>query len=118
MTTGHTIPRRRFSIFVEGFRPYHSNTLRGFITIVIPEIKLRIVDLTVHEMNGKRWISMPGKPQLDRDGNVRKDPQSGKILYTSVIEFTSKEVRDRFNQRVIAALLEIEPGVFEEEDAA
>ena len=54
---------------------------------------------------------------IHRDGNVRKD-ERGKTLYTTVIEFTSKEVREAFSSRVIEALLEFAPAAFETEDVA
>jgi hypothetical protein len=105
----------KLRVEVEGFKPLRSNTLFGFVTIHIPALHLRIVDLTVHQKNETRWVSMPGKPQLDREGNVRRDDR-GKILYSSVIEFTDKATRDAFSARVIASLLEFAPAAFEPEE--
>jgi hypothetical protein len=107
----------KLSVHVEAFKPHHSNTLRGFVTVTIPELRLRIVDLTVHEKNNSRWVGLPAKPQIERNGTVRKDDR-GKVLYTTVIEFTSREVRDAFSARVIEALLEFAPAAFDTEDAA
>jgi hypothetical protein len=107
----------KLSVLVEAFKPHHGNTLRGFVTVVIPEIRLRILDLTVHEKNGSRWVGLPAKPQIDRDGTVRKDDR-GRTLYTTVVEFTNKKVRDAFSARVIKALLEFAPAAFDTEDAA
>jgi hypothetical protein len=104
----------QLTIVVEGFKPLRSNTLYDFVTITIPEMHMRIVDLTVHESHGKRWIGMPGKPQLDRDGIVRKN-ERGKVAYTPVLQFTDKATLDAFGARVVAALLEFAPAAFEEE---
>jgi hypothetical protein len=107
----------KLRVEVEGFKPLCRNTLFGFVTIRIPALHLRIVDLTVHQKNDARWVSLPGKPQLDRDGNVRRD-ERGKILYSSVLEFTDKATRDAFSARVITSLLEFAPAAFEDEEAA
>jgi hypothetical protein len=105
---------RKLSIVIEAFTPHHSNTLFGFVTITIPEIHLRICDLTVHEQNGKRWIGLPAKPQVGRDGAVRRD-ERGKTAYTPILQFTDPKTREAFSRRVIAALLEFAPSAFEEE---
>jgi hypothetical protein len=104
------------TVHVEKFTPLRSNTLRGFVSVAIPELHMRIYDLSAHEKNGKRWVGLPAKPQIDRSGTVRKG-ENGKPLYTPVLEFTDKETRDRFSARVIAALLEFAPSAFEEEAA-
>ena len=39
----------KLSVHVESFKPLKSNTLHGFCDVVIPEMRLRIFDLTVHE---------------------------------------------------------------------
>jgi hypothetical protein len=104
----------KLSVHIETFKPLRANTLYGFITITIPELHLRICDLTAHESHGKRWAGLPGKPQIDRGGCVRKG-DNGKPLYTPVLEFTDRETRDAFSARVVAALLEFAPSAFEEE---
>ena len=105
----------KLRVEVEGFKPRRSNTLFGFVTVQIPALHLRIVDLPVHQKNDSRWASMPSKPQLDRDGNVRRDDR-GKVLYFSVLEFTDKATRDAFSARVIESLLEFAPSAFEEDE--
>jgi len=78
---------------------------------------LRIREGTVHESHGKRWIGLPAKPQITRDGQVRRDERH-KTLYAPVIEFLDKPTRDAFSQRAIAALLETYPNAFAEEVAS
>jgi hypothetical protein len=82
----------KLSVVVEAFKPMRSNTLYGFITIPISELHLRIADLTAHEKNGRRWVGLPAKPQIDRSGTARKG-ENGKPLYTPVLEFTDKATR-------------------------
>src|SRR5262245_13553045 len=101
----------KYSVVVDSFEPRISNTLRGFCTVVIPELHLRIVDCTVHEKNESRWIGLPAKAQIGRDGLVRKD-ERGKMLYVPAIEFTDKLTREAFSRRVIDALIMRYPGAF------
>lgn len=103
----------KFTVRVDGFKPMRSNTLYGFATITIPELHLRIIDLTVHEKNQSRWIGLPAKAQIDREGNVRRDDR-GKIAYAPVIEFADRATRDAFSARVIASLLEFAPAAFDD----
>jgi hypothetical protein len=107
----------KLCVHVEAFTPRRSNTLVGFVTVVVPELRLKIFDLSVHEKNESRWVGMPGKAQIQRDGTVRKD-ERGKALYTPVIEFTDRATRDAFSARVIASLLEFAPAAFDEDEAA
>jgi hypothetical protein len=107
----------KFTVKVENFKSLRSNTLFGFATIVIPELHLRINDVTVHESHGKRWIGLPAKPQIEREGAVRRDDR-GKIAYSVVLQFTDRATSDAFSARVIAALLENFPDAFNNEAAA
>jgi hypothetical protein len=107
----------KLSVIVEGFKPLHSNTLFGFTIIVVPELHLRIHDVSVHAKGESRWASLPSKPQIDRSGQVRKD-ERGKALYVPVVEFTDKATRDAFSAKVIASLLEFAPSAFEPEEVA
>ena len=112
-------PSRKLTIKVENFRAHRSGSLYGFVDITIPELHLRIRDATVHAShNGDRkWIGMPAKPRVTRDGTVRRDEQ-GKISYTPVIELTHRGTRQAFSARAIEALLERFPDAFEDEAAA
>jgi hypothetical protein len=102
----------KLTVQVDAFRPLRANTLYGFCNATIAEMHLRILDLTVHQKDGKRWIGLPAKPQITRDGQVRKD-EHGKALYMPGIEFTDRQTRDAFSARVIASLLEFAPAAFE-----
>jgi hypothetical protein len=107
----------KFTVHVEAFKPRVASTLRGFCTITIPELRLRIHNVGVHEKGDARWIGLPAKPQIDRSGCVRKD-ERGKTLYVPILEFTDKATRDAFSARVIQSLLEFAPSAFSDEEAA
>ena len=103
----------KLSVEVENFRPLRSHTLFGFCDIAIPEMRLLIHDLSVHQKDGKRWANLPAKPLITRDGVVRKD-DLGKTAYVPILEFTDRATRNAFSDRVIASLLEYAPAAFDE----
>jgi len=103
----------KLSVRVESFKPHRSHSLFGFIDVVIPEIRLRIREASVHQSNGRRWIGLPARAQIDREGQVRHDGR-GRIAYASVIQFTDRDTGDAFSERAIAALLESYPSAFDE----
>jgi hypothetical protein len=106
----------KLSITVEAFTPRRSNTLFGFCTVVVPEVHLRVIDISVHAQNGKRWVSLPSKPWIDRDGVARRS-DDGKIIYAPVLEFTDAATRAAFSAKVIKSLLEFAPAALEPEVA-
>lgn len=84
------------------WRPCVSNSLQGFFDLDLAS-GLRLHELSLHEQNGKRWIGMPGKPQIDSDGRHRRDA-AGKRLYTPVVKIPSKERRECFQAAALAAV--------------
>jgi hypothetical protein len=48
---------------------------------------------------------------VDRDGNALRD-QNGKMRYVPIIEFRSKEVRDRWSAAVVQAVELAHPEAF------
>jgi hypothetical protein len=107
----------RLSIRIESFKPVRSNTLFGFVDLVIPELRLRVLAATVHQAHGRRWVGLPARPQLDRDGTARRDDR-GKLQYTPVLQFTDRETSDAFSARAIEALLKDFPAAFADEGAS
>jgi hypothetical protein len=87
--------------------------LVGFADIVILEMRLRVREITVHESNGSRWVALPARPQIGRDGVARRD-ERGKIAHGPVLQFTDRETSNAFSARVLDVLLERFPHAFEE----
>lgn len=105
----------RLSLHVVAFTPHYKSTLRGFVSIVIEEWRLRINDLSVHESSRSRWVGMPARPMLDAGGELIRDHR-GKIAYAPTLSFTSPTTRDSFSRRVIEELLVFAPAAFEMEE--
>lgn len=106
----------RLTVKVEAYTPRRSGALFGFCTVLIPEVRLRIIDVTVFQSHGKRWCGLPGRPKIDKDGQARRDDR-GKVAYSPVIQFTDRDVGDAFSDRVIEALLEAYPRAFDDTGA-
>ena len=97
-------------ITCQDWRALQRNTLLGFATINIKELRLTIRDVAIHEKNGQRWAQPPAKPQI-KNGALVTDA-AGKLQYSPVLEFDSRAVRDAFSRAVVAAVLEREPAAF------
>jgi hypothetical protein len=106
----------KLGVCVDSFRRLRSNALLGFCDIVIPEMRLRIFDATVHQSHGKRWIGLLAKPQVTREGVVRRN-ERGKAAYTPVVEFTDKATRDAFSAQALKALIAAYPDAFDDDGA-
>src|SRR5262252_6053004 len=91
-------------IVASDFRPMQRNTLQGFVTLMLEPSGLVLQECAVHRKGGREWIGLPGKPQIDRDGQPRKDPATGKQLYVAIVEIPDREARARFQQAALAAV--------------
>ena len=80
---------------IQKFKAYTRNTLRGFLTIRLTGIGLEIRDLTLHEKNGKRWVSLPAKPYEKEDGSQG---------WSYIIKFYNEERGRQFQKAVLEAL--------------
>jgi hypothetical protein len=83
------------------WRPHLSGTLQGFFDLQLPS-GLTIHDCMLHDRGDRRWIGLPGKPQIE-DGRHRLDPKTGKPAYTPVVE-VARAASDRFQEQALAAI--------------
>jgi hypothetical protein len=58
-------------------------------------------------IDNREWIGLPARPQLDRDGRQRKDPTTGKALYTPIVEIRGKAEHERFQAAALTAAHEL-----------
>ena len=89
-------------IHIRDWRPLRKGSLVGFVKVELPSGMI-LNDVTVLSGDRGAWASPPSKPMIDRDGIAMKDA-NGKLKYSPVIEFASKEVRERFSNAVVEAL--------------
>jgi hypothetical protein len=88
-------------IVASDWRSVERNTLRGFFSLKLPS-GLVLRECSLHEQGEKRWVGLPGKPQLDEDGRQRIGAD-GKKLYTPIVEL-SRERREAFQVAALAAV--------------
>ena len=93
------------------FKKVRKGSLRGFAEVRLP-IGLVISDIVVGEANGRQWALLPSKPMIDRDGNLLRDP-SGKIRYSPVVEWGSRELQQEFSRCVVALVRSRHPDAFD-----
>ncbi|MFL5285645.1 MAG: hypothetical protein ACJ8AW_32885 [Rhodopila sp.] len=104
-----------YDIEIVVWRPLRKNSLRGFMTI-------RINNMIIHgcavlTSNDWRWIGMPSKPRLGRDGQQLTD-HAGKPFWPPIVSWRSRESSDRFSHAVIEALLARHPDALDDGDDA
>lgn len=92
------------------WRDVRKNSLVGFCKVEFPS-GMVINDVTVLKGERGPWAAPPSKPMIGRDGGAMKD-DNGKVRYVPIIEFTSKEIRNKWSDAVIEALRAEHPEVF------
>ncbi len=97
----------RHAFTLDDWKPMRRHSLCGFATVTLPSGMI-LSDVSVHTDSGKSWAMPASKPMIGRDGNVLRD-QAGKVRYSPIVSFASKELRDRFSAAVIEALLATHP---------
>ena len=95
------------TITISDWRPLRKGALRGFASVSMPS-GMQLREVSIMQSNGRAWASPPSKPMIDRNGCVMLD-DAGKRRYSAIIEFASKETRDRWSAAVIVALREAHP---------
>jgi len=86
------------------WRPVVSNTLRGFFSLCLPPWDIAVPEFSLHQNGDRRWVGMPGRAQIDANGQHRIDPQTGKRAYTPVLVIRDREKRERFQRAALAAV--------------
>jgi hypothetical protein len=92
---------------VADFRPLARNTLRGFVTVILPD-GMRLHDCAVHVREGRAWASPPGRPIIGRDGAQLRGAD-GKPQFQPTVTFTSRADQDAFSGAVIEAVRRAHP---------
>jgi hypothetical protein len=102
-------------ILISDWTPRVSGTLRGFCTAHLPSGMI-LHEVGIHTRNGSWWASPANKPLLSKDGTALRD-DAGKVRYSPVVSFDSKQTRARLSRAVLDALRRAHPEVFAEDGA-
>lgn len=106
----------KLAVVCTDFKPFCRNTLRGFATIKIEQMRLTVREIAIHEKNGKAWAQLPSRPWIKEGRVVTND--DGKAQYSPLFEFDNAAVRTAFSDAVIAAVLRFDPHALECRGAA
>ena len=108
---GASPAKGKFEIVCESFHSVRRAALRGYATIVIRDLRLRISDVAIYQReDGQRWAQLPTKVKI-RNGEVVKDDH-GKQDYIKILEFTDPQWSRAFSKRVVEVVDEFEPLAF------
>lgn len=80
---------------IASFRPYSKNTLKGFLTMRLPDAGLLLKECTWHEKDGKEWIGFPAREFTDKEGNRK---------WQNLIEFLEGFDRNGFQSAAVKAI--------------
>ena len=80
------------------FKPHQSNTLQGFITVILEDYGLEIPGFTFHKKDGSKRIELPSKPPTNGSTNDR---------WTKVLHFYDSRKEKEFKSIVMQKLLEL-----------
>ena len=94
------------------WRPLTKNSLRGFVSIELPN-GLIIKDISVLTSRNGPWCSLPAKPAFGPDGKPRLG-QNGRPLYTSILEWRDRELQGRWSETLLELLLAQHPNALDE----
>ena len=76
------------------FRRFEKNTLKALFDLELPG-GLVLCGCTLH-FRERWWVGFPGRPYKDQDGNE---------TWAKIVDFSSKDSRDRFQTMALAAAL-------------
>lgn len=92
-------------IVASDLKPIERNTLKAFLSLELRPSGLILRDCSYHRHpDGREWIGLPAKPQIDSEGRQRKDPATGKALYVPIVEIRGKQEREKFQAAALAAV--------------
>lgn len=81
-------------VLIKDFKKYEKNTLKAFCSIELLDLCLVIKDCTVHQKEGSAWIGFPAR-SYEADGETK---------WSNLIEFSTKEMREEFQEDAVAAV--------------
>ncbi len=85
------------------WRRCERNSLRGFADYLLPAFGLHVRDCAVHENNGKHWVQLPARPQLDENRELIRE-ENGRVRYATILVFDSTDAASEFNEAALKAL--------------
>ena len=89
------------TIEIINYRETKSNSpLIGFVDVYISTFGLEIIGCTIFEKDGRKWVSMPQKEYVNKEGEKK---------YSPVNRFRDRAKQDAFSRAVIEAVALMQP---------
>jgi hypothetical protein len=102
------------------FRPLVKNSLRGFASGRLDcgnGIVLDLVDLAVHQRDGRAWVGWPSRPLVGRDGVALRDENNKIRCSAPLVRPVDRAVAARLEGAIVAAVRRAHPEAFGGESA-
>jgi hypothetical protein len=93
----------KLTVDCAAFKPVTSGSLIGFASVRVRELRMVLHDVGLHRRDAKKWVSLPSKPMIGRDG-VALRGEDGKVKYQPLVEIDDKATRDGFSTQVWLAV--------------
>jgi hypothetical protein len=94
----------KLSVVCTEWRALRKNTLIGFATVEIREMRLVVHDVSVHRKGDRLWAALPSRPWVKNGARVTD--ADGKTRYSVLFEFIDKPTGDAFSKAVLRAISE------------
>ena len=102
-----TAPAERPKMQLLRWRKIDKGKVRGVASVLLP-IGLEIHEILLLDGPGGVWAKLPSQPRLREGRQLRDD--AGRALYTDLLAWRTRELREAFSQRLLALIAEQHPG--------
>jgi hypothetical protein len=86
------------------WHPLERGTLRGFFDLLEPSGQ-KLHECSLHVSGDSRWVGLPSKPVIDKEGRHRDDPaKPGKKAYVATVSIPDKTRREVFQRQALRAV--------------
>jgi hypothetical protein len=107
-------PRLAAAARIRQWRPLRnaSGSMFGYLYVELPIVMIIYGCNLMIGPKGSHWIALPAARQTNPDGTPRLDA-AGKQAWQSIVDFASREARDKFRDLVLEAMRRAHPELFE-----
>ena len=108
MSTSATASKSGLTLLEWKRLPVPKNTLIGFASVRFSN-GLAVNGVTVHQKDGRRWVSMPTKPpRIGPHGQPFVNPRTGKAEWEPVCSWPDRATAEAFSAAVFKLIAEYE----------
>jgi hypothetical protein len=111
--------RDGYSIEISDWKPRSTGngTVRGYCSVTVPQLGLKIFGVSIHRRDAREWTGMPERALLDASQHWRTD-HAGRLMSEPTLAFFDRRARDAFSTAVLAALRRRHPHALSDSEGA